>query len=618
MDFFATTRSYLRKSDHFHNKKFTHLTQRTSTSLGNTTSNNFYTTTISSFGTINNKTDRVFGKTKNFFGHSYAITQPNLQEADYLSKYYKTSKEDTDEYDFLKVHKKRTTDEQKELKRALLSKYRISHRNIPNRLPLIEDPSVTVKVVRPYFKNIEKAGKVLDINRQIANTKVEIGNIMQIEKYNNNIEDIEMMNYYISKMPKVRIKKIDLHNKQILDNEVKEFNKSNKKEDDNNQGKRRFSLAAFIREANAPSLANGLPQHVADLNKMAINIFKSKINMAFKPVSRSFFTVTQVGKAVYLFGGLNAKYNKDIWMFDIQHKKWKNIPLKEDPVPRYGHTAVKIMDNVIIYGGVTPRAYFKTAEEVLIFNTTSKMLYTPKILGKVKPGFRKGHIALGISQSMLIQGGFDIDRNEMKNSSYIYHPGKSIWSELDCTGEPLPYLMYHSAAVVNDYSRVTINPYSIYRLPEDLPSNRIKKIKIEGVYLFGGINDKKVFSNDVYIIKICRKPCKCIKARINGSPPLPRINCQMQYIIEYNLLVIHGGEGESQEAFNDVMILNTETLNWIRPVMEEDDPDLDQKLLSRTEHGMFFNNGKFYVFGGRENEKYLKMDFEVITFHISQ
>ena len=68
-----------------------------------------------------------------------------------------------------------------------------------------------------------------------------------------------------------------------------------------------------------------------------------------------------------------------------------------------------------------------------------------------------------------------------------------------------------------------------------------------------------------------------------------------------------------------MMILNLVKMNWIRPLMEEDELDTERMLMSeRTEHEMFSNMGKIFILGGRNSENYLKMDFEIATFQINQ
>jgi hypothetical protein len=60
-----------------------------------------------------------------------------------------------------------------------------------------------------------------------------------------------------------------------------------------------------------------------------------------------------------------------------------------------------------------------------------------------------------------------------------------------------------------------------------------------------------------------------------------------------------------------------ECLNWIKPIFDNDNPKSPKYLIHRTEHEMFYNNGKIYLFGGRDENNYLKMDFECIEFEIT-
>ena len=87
----------------------------------------------------------------------------------------------------------------------------------------------------------------------------------------------------------------------------------------------------------------------------------------------------------------------------------------------------------------------------------------------------------------------------------------------------------------------------------------------------------------------------------------------MIFIEDYDFIVITGGTGKNQRVFNDLMILNIESLNWIKPIYEPEDNFSPIWLTPRTEHEMFYNNGKIYILGGRDENNYCKMDFELGT-----
>jgi hypothetical protein len=56
--------------------------------------------------------------------------------------------------------------------------------------------------------------------------------------------------------------------------------------------------------------------------------------------------------------------------FSLDNFNWKKIELTEDeaPCPRYGHTSVLYKKEIFIFGGLTPKEYFKPKEDILIFN----------------------------------------------------------------------------------------------------------------------------------------------------------------------------------------------------------------------------------------------------------
>ena len=66
------------------------------------------------------------------------------------------------------------------------------------------------------------------------------------------------------------------------------------------------------------------------------------------------------------------------------------------------------------------------------------------------------------------------------------------------------------------------------------------------------------------------------------------------------------------------MVLNIENLNWIRPVIEEDDIEREIKMYARTEHEGVVVGRKVLILGGRDIESDHKMDFEVVVFHVNQ
>ena len=552
---------------------------------------------------------------------------PNFNDRDKLTLFYKTTLENKKENKKYEINKTEKYD--------LFQKYKIDKKIIKRfHLPKIEDKDLTYNIREKFFKSLDKANKIIQRNKQINLRVNEMTNYIQIEKYNRKINEDEVTKFYVKKMPRVNIKVLKNDEEELIEN-VKKLGKrrdtiinqeEKKKDEENIKNKKpkhknsNISMNLFRRMSfNGILAANTInnqkkPKH----EKHQVNALISIIKFANKPHSLSQFSINIYNNKLYLFGGLSIGYNNQLWVYDIIIKKWNMITINkyDEPLPRYGHSSVLIGNNIIIFGGETPKNEFKLPEDLIVYNIDNNKFTYPRIK-KGRISQRKGHICVSTTQSMLIHGGMNIETLKIESSSYIFNAIKLSWSPLIYIGEKLPRIMYHNACMVNNYSYYTNTPYSFYKLPSNLPSNRLKKIKIEGVYIFGGINEERIINNDLYVISICKKPCEVFKPKIDGIPPEPRFNCKMVFISDYNFIVISGGTGNAQYVFNDLMILDLESLNWIKPIFEPENYMFPKLLIPRTEHEMFFHNGTIYLFGGRDENNYLKMDFETIIFEIT-
>lgn len=79
-------------------------------------------------------------------------------------------------------------------------------------------------------------------------------------------------------------------------------------------------------------------------------------------------------------------------------------------------------------------------------------------------------------------------------------------------------------------------------------------------------------TNDVWILKIGKKPCEWIKPEINGNPPSARYLHTMNFYEEGNFLIIYGGRNDNIEssALNDIFLLELQKLEWIKVIVYSD------------------------------------------------
>ena len=520
------------------------------------------------------------------------------------------------------------------------------------------------KIEIRYFKNFNKATKTIDINKQLVKRVNEMTNFFLLQKYSQKIENNQMKKYYEKKMPKIHIRvqtkknkflKKSLDFEQIENNEEKEnenekkitTKKLRKKKNEIFGEKKVNSLGAIKLSYFRKFAYNGLiePELIEDfpeiteqkeekdlddkkkkelekirkMNKferhyLSLKIVK-KIN-GFKPNSRVDFSITKFGNKIYLFGGVSSKIYNELWTYNIDTNKWDKIIYdeKEEPIPRKGHTSVLIKNTIFIFGGESPKD--ATYEDLVTYNIILNKFYYPKISKKRKINQRKGHIMIGTNQTFLIQGGIDLRTSTLENSAYIYNIIDNYWERLDYRGKPLPYRAYHCCTMVSSYMNHTLSAYTFYSLPDDISDEVKSKIRYEGIYIFGGINEKKMYCNDLFILKTGNRPCINIKPKISGKPPEPRIHAKMLFIENYFFVIIHGGIKINQTFCDNIAVLNLENYNWIKPIID-DEGGTEKRLIGRTKHEIFFNNDKLYILGGLGDDNMLPLNFEIVQFEVT-
>ena len=574
---------------------------------------------------------------------------PSIEDKERLTSYYKAYGNKKSLY---------KSPEEKEAKHNLFEKYDIKKKRYIDNYPQLTDSgnNLHLKITTPYFKNTYKANKTIDINKQLVQRVNEMTNFFLLKKYMKKIENNQKNIYFVKKMPKIHVKskKLGLFKKENSNDEIKNENESKKKKKSklkelellqtkkiNILGSIKFSrFRTFAsnglieqqfeseleknedlkdeKEQNKESIAKKnlekLINKKSEKHYLSLNI--TELFQAFKPSSRIGFSISKFENRIYLYGGFSSKIYNELWVYEIDSNKWNQIPVpqKEDPTARKNHTSIIIKDILFIYGGEIPKD--RPYEDLITYNLTTNKFYFPRISPKNKINQRVGHICVGTNQTFLIQGGMDVRTHTIDNSAYFYNIYGNYWIKLECIGGPLPYRVYHCAAMVNYYSKTSAGPYHFYYPPEDFQEVSLKRIKYEGIYIFGGLNEKKVFKNDIHIIRIGHKPCIHIKPKISGPPPEPRIKAKMLFIENYYFLIIHGGVKINQNICNDITVLNLENYNWIKPIIP-DETGIGKSLKARVLHEIFFNGEKLYIFGGLGEESILSMNFEVVEFEVT-
>ena len=104
--------------------------------------------------------------------------------------------------------------------------------------------------------------------------------------------------------------------------------------------------------------------------------------------------------------------------------------------------------------------------------------------------------------------------------------------------------------------------------------------------MFGGKSSNDAgLNNDLWILKIGKKPLEWYKPETTGKSPCPRYCHSMNYYEEGNYLIVHGGRNDFTNdsfALNDTYLLELSRFEWIEVKLYFD--TLRSKVYSRCGH----------------------------------
>ena len=323
-----------------------------------------------------------------------------------------------------------------------------------------KNKNYSVKLKHEKFTNPKNSLLILKINNQLINNLKESGANYQYNAYVDLINEHQKNKLKLLIMPKTntkvikyaielnknqkkfennkiegeeKSKKLITINKHLfrkinkkIDNNDSNNNKDNNKKDQENQN---------INETNQQNQNDKLTINSTIMRNLLIVEVKSYyckylMHSTFNPSSRMGATFTNCYNQLFLFGGLLASEQSDLWKFEIKNKAytWKKIKFNKEINlnPRYGHTCVLFNNSLYIFGGNLNIKKLKyPLEDILIYNIktntmkigifktdkfsfTSSYLYVPQ---------RRNHIAQAIGWNMIVHGGIDINKEYSKENN---------------------------------------------------------------------------------------------------------------------------------------------------------------------------------------------------------
>ena len=509
---------------------------------------------------------------------------------------------------------------------------------------LKRDPNVynttfmTVSVKNNYYENPLHSLNILKKNYNIAHDIVKKNIYRQKSIFNDTIKKIKLNKvFYKKKMPFMKIstlmpnlkkdyaffsiKNMSVNNNQNNNNDNNAKNVESENNSLNSKSKKNKNLKGY--KSNNDKFSNPYTKLIC-LYRYSHKNF---------PESREQFSLLLNENNLYLIGGKSCLFTQEeLWTCDLTNISWTKVKSLNGSFVRFGHTAVfdRSSTKIYLFGGRTKYDQFpetKLGEKtygfcgIEYYDFKTKEFGKPVMSYRIQPEMRRNHIAELIGNDLVIMGGIN-ENNDILNDVYslnLNFPNgiKERWKEVDIvntTNVETPFLFGHASALAVQGAVAKCNKFSLYKYPDDERIYKlgvlIDKIKIKGLYIFGG-KSKAIgtsgLSNDLYVLVVGKKPCFWKKFDdAKGIKPTPRYFHSMSYYEKGNFLIIHGGRNDLNNdsfALNDTFIFDLEFLEWHRVVLFSNIEGF--KVMPRCAHKSVVHNNRLIIFGGMNNHNYI-------------
>ena len=337
----------------------------------------------------------------------------------------------------------------------------------------------------------------------------------------------------------------------------------------------------------------------------------------FFPESREEFCMDYdaLTKTIYLYSGNSSNINThQLWKYNLLSNTWANIETNFTPEPRHGHTGILYKNKYYIFGGKYINSNILAKLDIFDLSTNS---WSTNNYNYFLFKIRRNHIACLIGSQMLIHGGVD-ENDEILDDSYLLNlTNNLIWSKTSIMPILIPpKLAYHSCCLVITSDILYNNKFNIYRIPNSFIAKKLNsRIKEMGMYVFGGKN--KTICNDMWLLKVGKKPLEWEKVLTFGQPPCPRYLCSMNFFEKGNFIVVHGGKTKiNTESFalKDTYLFELYRYQWLRV----DYGDKEYIVKKRCSHSSVVCDDKLFIFGGINDGVFNGSKFFVINLDVSK
>ena len=498
----------------------------------------------------------------------------------------------------------------------------------------------------------KKQSKLYKIGKGMTTNERNILSSIKSAK-NRNIDVSSKINYYNNQYDSFNSLQINrnLFNQLILKQEKEQIKQFLKKELQNEQRKFTYNLMPKIKtielskyKKEAKENTNNIINHktvvnsIYDLSKIPRKeLFFNFKSVYLKTISKFLSTPTCREGAtmlshlddesnnykIYLFAGMNVIRLNDLWECTIStinklEKKyiWKKVDIiGEKPLPRNGHSMIYYRNNLVIYGGIIEeKGGIKLHEDLLCYDMIDKKFSVEICMNKFGVTWRSFHIAEILGQYMFIYGGGD-EKGNILADPWALDLERMRWEQAKFNSEILPKRKFHCSCQVFPPQKKYHPKFSLFKVYSEPGLFNNTKILVEGIYIFGGLDENLKCTNDILIIKRGR-PLQLFKAITKGKAPVPRCESAMNFFEKLNVVIIYGGKNEYSKYgpyFNDMYFLDVETLNWVKIEL-----NINESFYPRGRHCSCIVENEIIIFGGYNDNFLLKTDLLIGNLDIGE
>ena len=242
----------------------------------------------------------------------------------------------------------------------------------------------------------------------------------------------------------------------------------------------------------------------------------------WRPPVRENCALAVVEQSVYLHGGLGIGLMSDLSVFDTKRRQWSALSYPPDHKPsgRCNHTMSAFRRLLVLFGG----------EDLQVNTQRDRICYNDVRYVHLDEGFRvqsvktsgeyviarRNHVAAVVGRHLLVHGGIN-SRGQYLRDLWVYDIPVCKWHQPFTTNGDALFrygLAYHTMAPVFHRERKNIE---LFRPLEE--SVRRRQILVEGLYVFGGLNNQNIASNRLSILQIDQRPLNWLELEVSGEPP---------------------------------------------------------------------------------------------------